>query len=648
MEKKSVKLLIISICVIFLFPKAYATITVEPLAPVYNIGDDFSLSIKLSSQTAISDFLTVELICNELEKREVYKAFFSLKEGETKNLVLPARFSPSLLSSLKGTCKFKAYFNNEEAATPSFEITSQIISSLQIENSIISPGETLKIKGTAIKKNGKNAEGFAKISIPIIGLTTSSAIKGGAFTANLTIPLNTPAKVYEILAVAEEKDSNSLIINEGNSSTLVTIKQKPSSLDIALEKTEVKPSSELVFTPLLYDQTGELISESIIVNIFSPEGVLKEKRIASAGSAQSFYLQENSPPGYWKISLQFSNLSTKKEFSVQEVENASFFLQNNTLIIKNQGNIPFQKIIEISIGNAKEILNVAIPVAKESKYKLFAPSGEYSITIKDKETTSTLGNTFLTGKSISIKEITSKKGSWFYILLWIIVILVLIAIAAVYYKKIKPKTSWASAPEEKEIKTTRKNSSTPFILEGKSGKREVAVISINIKNSQNIENIKDTPAEKTLLEITEKVKKEGFKIYQQGSFKIILLPSKSANEPAPVLKALTLSKEIEEIINEHNKRYALKIKYGIGINKGYMLAEIKEGRISFTSIGTTVISAKNLSEYANEQIIINDEVYKSALGKIKVEKVGEKRWHLLSVINRAHYSEFINKFMNRQ
>ena len=648
MKKKSLVKIFEVLIVLTCLPAVSAVLTLEPLSPVYNIGDDFLLSIKITSANPSSEFLAVKLICTEGGEKEIYKAFFSLNATETKTLSLPAKFSPSLLSDLKGECFFKASYNKEEVSSPTFEITSQITPILQLETTFIEPGKTLKISGNAIKKNNKPVDGFVKISIPAAGITSSSIVKAGVFALNLTIPENTAAGAYEVKAFVEERDFNNVVTNEGNAFSVLNIKQKPTSLDLALEKIEAYPNSELKYTPLLYDQTGKLISDSIIVYIYSSDNTQIEKKVAISGEVQTFNLSQDAMPGYWKILLQYHSFSTKKEFLVYPIENSSFLLQNDTLIIKNQGNIPFKKIIEVSIGDKKEILDVTIPVGKEAKYKLFAPEREYNISIKSGESTFSR-STFLTGKSIDIKEIRSDKGSLIKLILWAIVIAILIALIILYYKKIKPKTSWETTPKNTEksyVQNTPKKNYSKFIQE-KSGKVEVAVISLNIKNSNKIESIKDSSAKKTLERIFEKIRKEGLKVYNQGAFKIILLPAPSEKEPAPILKALNLAKEIKEVLDEYNEHFALKIKYGIGINKGYMFAETKEGKIVYTSIGSTVVSAKNLSEFANGQVIINEEVYRSALGKVKVEKIGEKRWCLLSIVNRAQYSDFIKKFMNK-
>ena len=121
-------------------------------------------------------------------------------------------------------------------------------------------------------------------------------------------------------------------------------------------------------------------------------------------------------------------------------------------------------------------------------------------------------------------------------------------------------------------------------------------------------------------------------------------------EEQVVGKALSLAEEISSILNEYNKHYALKINYGLGIHLGEMIIESnREGKIRFTSVGSTTIIPKRAADRSNGFVYLSEIVHRRMLGKIKCEKISsEGYWKLNQIVRRDEHKDFINKFMKKQ
>ena len=79
-----------------------------------------------------------------------------------------------------------------------------------------------------------------------------------------------------------------------------------------------------------------------------------------------------------------------------------------------------------------------------------------------------------------------------------------------------------------------------------------------------------------------------------------------------------------------------------------MIVETREGRLHFTSVGTTVVSAKRLAEHAAGAVLVGEELHRSLIGKINVEKMGDKSWRLLGGGSKGRNAEFLKRFMEER
>ena len=708
---KTKRQIISILCVMMLvliIPCVSAELFIGSLDPAYNIGDELDLRITLSSNRDASGFLVSKLICFDVEGpiviitnetnssesnetvlpvnyngAEIYKTPVSIDDGEEKDVSVSIKLDKFLIGNLTGNCVIRSSYDNVGADSQVFELTEGLDVELDLSGVLFMPEEKFSVVGQAYKRKGEALEGFVEAVIPELNISVFGVVENGNFDFSFVIPRDTHAGKYELVAKAYERDINGVMINQGEAKGMFKVKQINERIQIALNSLTIVPENDFVYKIFLYDQAGDSVSDDVSVILYYPDGEIIEKKLIRAEESQSMHIALNDTPGYWKVEASLGDLKTSKRFYVEELQRISFNLINDTLVIENTGNVPYTKPIEISIGGVNEIIETEIGIGGMKKFKLSAPNGNYTIDINDGFESKTLGTSLLTGNAIAVKDMENLKRSGpGKIAIWIIVILILAAIALYLFRKVikkpysgKPPKGGIVRPEKLGAppkpgtgavvskpmlhKPSIKSRVMAMIPKRKvagsaetgggidEGQRqECAVVCLKIKNAKEIKKGKDnamTSINRALL----KAKSAKAKIYIDGDYRVIIFAPLITKGKENNLRAVKIAKEIEEIINAHNKVYSPKIKFGIGVNSGDMVVESKGKKFKFTSLGNTISGAKKTSEVSNAEIMLSESLHKKVRGSVRSEQA-KGYWRVKKVLDRESHSKFIKGFLERQ
>jgi hypothetical protein len=659
---------------------ASAEIIVTQPNSLYSVGDDFNVTIAISQNQDVNDFLQASLICPEKEV-ELLKSPVAVKADIQKNIPLEITLDKSLIGNSIGECAIRASYLDEQQSSQKFEISNRIDVTSQINNSVLLPGETTSISGTAKKANGQELEGFAEASIEEIEFSSSSTVDSGKFEFEITLPDNTPASTYNLRIRAYEKNLNE-ITNEGATTSTIRIKQVVRKIDLAFDSQSISPGNQLAYVPLLYDQSGNEVNQDVGITIYDPNDTIIEKKLVKTGTTEVLETQQNFAPGYWKIDAKLNDLRVEKTFYIEELQKATFELVNQTLVIHNVGNVPYTKPLEVGIGDVNEIKDLSLEVGETKILELMAPDGEYDIQINNGEENRVLGRAALTGNAISVKEMKDFAGKNYPIGMWIILILVLVYLVYKYYKKTRNHNYYGFTPKVSlPIKINPKQENKPIKLDlssppasslaenrpqitPKAGislintksnnivdngeKQEVAIIALKIKNSSEVSDPESNAAdaiEKALF-IAKNVRA---KVYASQDYKICIFSPSITKHPENFLLAVKIAKQISDSLIAHNKKFAHKIDFGIAVTKGLMIVESKAGEFKFTSVGNVTILAKNAAERSNQELLITEDLQRRVMANVKGDKIpGTNLWKVNNIVDRSEHSNFISGFMQRQ
>lgn len=621
-----------------------AEISITQPESVYNKGDDFGINVSLMRTDQVNGFLEVSIEC-ESGIVELYKSPIALKASQRKNIEITTILEKSVIGDSLGKCNVKGSYSDESIKSRDFTISKEITVSSNIVKNSFNPGEELIFSGNAIKKNGKNLNGFLETSIS--GINNIVSIVDGKFNSSLNLPNDLAAGEQILILRAYEKDSNSEVINEGILNSNIKISQVAKEIKVALNKDSLIPGEELIYTLLVYDQTGQEMKVNSDSKIIDSKGRTILTRTITSSDAQTFPSQSNSSAGKWSIEGKVDSLSVKKDFNVEKLEKISFEMFNTSLVVRNIGNVYYNKSVEIKIGEVSENKVITLNIGESKKFKLAAPDGNYQININEGSESQNLGSVFLTGKTVSVKdesktEFLTSAVTW----VWVVILILLGLAVAFYYKKIAKSDFIGKKPDYPVMKGFESIENSKNIDNGR--KEKTSVVSLNIKELSTFMN-EDSSAREVIRRLLEEIRGLKGKVVQSGEcFNIIFAPIMT-KEIDNSLRAVKIAKLIKEELDAHNKKYAQKVQYGIGIHEGEMIVEVNKGDLKFNPLGNAISYAKKMAESSNSEIYISNQVHSSTRAKVKVEKSKDGiYWKVNSVPDGDKHNKFIRNFMERQ
>jgi len=670
--KKRVFLIIISIV---LFHLSSAEVILSHPKNIYNKGDLLEIKSTIETNGPVSDFFIANLVC-ENKSIEVFRKTIRANSEEKIEINLSILLDYKIIGELSGFCYLFVDYDGSRSRTSNFEITKKINVYVESDNRPYEPKERINIRGRAVKANGQPLNGFLELQIASAkNLSQNAKVENGEFSFDVILPEYISTGEHTILITAYEKDNENNKINEGEIETYLKIKHVVKTIEIALNSDSIKPENNLDYKILLYDQTGMEAEEDVKVFFYNPNNTVFQKSVVRSGIMKNFYVEGTYSPGIWTIEASYNNLTTRKQFSVEEFANLSFSLINDTLIVKNTGNVIYNKPIELKFGNETEIFDLNIAIGETKSFKIEGPSGNYEVkAISGGTISQTLGFASLngpTGAVIGISEIKEAFDNKVVLWLWIAIIIVLLALVVLLFRKIRrsKKTYVGIEPRERKtiipLKSTLEKKEETINLEQKqmyereklnkkeenitekedSFKDNAAVLVLKINNMPEI-SIQDSPAISTINSTLLMAKNKGAKIYIENNFRIIIFSPKIINVQDIHSYSLKIAEQMLNILKEHNKRYAQKIDFGIGLHYGELIDEFYNGKWRFVSWGNTIPLTKTLASYANEEIVISEQFMNKIGLKVKTMKIENKNYYrIVSFPLKKRNSEFIDRFM---
>lgn len=642
---------------ILMLASVSAQLFVSQPSTLYNIGDSLNLSFALTSDVPKNDFFTAVLSCGS-SSVEMLKTPYALKTGDRKDIYLEIPLDKFLIGGLRGDCAISGSYGGENTETNEFIISNEVIISLDPIDFAFNPGSTFVVSGNAVKKNGQSLTGNASIKMSGTNISSTIPVSNGIFNYTLIIPNNQPSGSYDLELEAFDLDMGGVSMNTGSTFKKIKVNQVVRRVEIAFNTQEFVPGEEIIIGASAYDQADSLAERDVLFEVITPSNESLLQGSFSSKEGYGMNISNLHSPGYWTVKASAEGISTTKLFFIKPVESLHSEIINSTLVVTNDGNVKYAKDIEIFIGGEKDIKFVSLGVGESKRYNLYAPNGEYEITVKQGNEVSPIGRSFLTGNAISIEDadqiIRSVGYKWF---LWGIIVLGLAYAVVYYYRKVRKKNYYGATPSKEYLsnhsykssstismsKLTR-DSSKSVIEQG--NKQECAIVALKVKNYNDIINSTSNALE-SIDSTLSRVNSYSGKVVRDGQFWMMIFPPLSTGNNNH-LNAVRCAQQIEEALKEYNRRYSLKIKYGLGVTVGDLIMETGKGEFNFASVGNTIPSSKRIAEASSGDALLSDSMRKKSLGVIKTEKVAEGAWKIVKFVDRSPSSEFIDRFMKRQ
>ena len=668
------RLIISSILIIFLVSLVSAEGSIfihEQPSPgqVYNLEEIISMRTTITPPLNEGGSYAIDLMCNGIKK---FIQGGTINRGVPETISKQIQLSKSFLGELTGDCRIIVTFTHstgfvEPLSTNDFKISNLMIITITSTQTEFEPSKELVIKGNVAKESGKEGTaGFVELQL-LDGNTTilskSETISNGFFMINTTLPSGIKAGAYLIRLNADEKDPESgSITNTGTANVNINIKQIPSNLEIVFENSEIEPGTSVKIKTILHDQTGVSIPSSSFVTIKNGNNVIIEQSDKPTDEFYEFQIKYNEKPSSWAVVAISNRLEAISNFTIKEKEAIETSIINKTIVVKNVGNVLYNKTILINLGNISLNINVSLLVDEEKKYALSAPTGEYNVEVKTAEGSSITGMVSLTGREISVREsFGGFQEAMRHPSIWITLILILGFVAFLIFKKVRKKSFFGSIFPRREKKQGQarilniteesinapKNNKAELSLSIKGDKQDASVVCVRIKNLREMKAREDV--RNTLQKIKEMANEQKAVEYEsQDMIFFLLVPLRTKtfrNEEA----VIQIGQATKEILLDHNRLFKNKVDFGISLHHGDVIAK-QEATLKFMSIGTLTTISKRIALLANEDILMSDKMNERVQRFAKTQRQVIDDFPVYSIRElkqRDQYKQFLNNFVHK-
>ncbi len=636
----------------------------QPLKSTYNLGDEVSVPITISSLSDTSQDLGINLICNGTSINLLTWKGFPLKTGYPKDIPYSFGLTRDAIGGNSGTCNVQVTFGSDIKVSDPFKISDLLTISGVLQNSVFNSGDVVQISGKVTKETGENANGFVDATILTNdvnqNITQAGTINDGNFALNLSLPQNLKAGSYFINLNAYEEDSNGLPTNTGTSQYNISVNQVPTNLELILSSSELNPGDSLNVKSILHDQTGDPIDVKTFLTLKDSNDKIVEQQDIDANESFTYTVAPNEPPATWKVLATSQGLNSEQDFLIKEKESVDIQIINKTVQVTNNGNVPYNKTLLVKIGDTPLNVPVSLDVGESKKYILTAPDGEYQVKIVGGQDNEVTGTMSLTGNAVGIKE--AGWSSFGVVFGWIVLISVLASGVFFAFKKVRKKpfhtrmsfrkNGEANIPVMKNNVFERKSNKAEMSLSMKGEQQDASVVCVKIKGLSELKNKKGSSASETLQKISELGESNNAAVYENQDYLfLILAPSKTRtfkNEKV----ALEMAEEVQKILTEHNRMFNQKLNFGISLNYGAIIAKVENGTFKFMSLGTLVTISKKIASLSEGEVLLSNNMNDLVRVYTKTEKQIREGTpvFVLETIKKEdeETKKFINRFMERQ
>ncbi len=188
--------------------------------------------------------------------------------------------------------------------------------------------------------------------------------------------------------------------NYGYEDLIIYINQVANEVEGVLDAIEINPGETLSANVVIYDQAGDLMDGKVYVEIVDPDNELVYSGEITTKQEVEVDFSKYSQPGTYKFITSLNDIEDEASFIVKELESASFSYASEKVYIKNEGNVEYDRTVEIVLIDEGEsesedddiqyIVKKEIVMQPDSVTEIDltteVPPGDYSIYLGDSST----------------------------------------------------------------------------------------------------------------------------------------------------------------------------------------------------------------------------------------------------------------------
>ena len=401
--KKGVFIQLLPIFIVLIMPFASSQITFNQFSSVYNLGDSLSANPVLLEDKSFNGMVKVTLQCGG-SSFLFYTSPIEITAGAEKKLDVPA-LKIANDQGMLGNCYVETVLEDnskgvmDEKSSENFKISDNITVTIQTNKEEYEPGKKVVVSGRAVKENGQNVNGNASITLDITLITDA---KAGFFTQEIILDKNIKSGEHEITVNVADGDKNI-----GAASKKINVKAIPSKIEMQLNSESFMPEDKLEASLKVYDQANDEIQAAGTITIYDPDYIEISSKNIDSQTKFEYSFSKTAKPGTWEIIVFSLGINAKKFVEVQKVRNISMEIENNSILLKNEGNVPYNDILTFNFDKDNKTEKITKEVSIEVGGVLSIPirgNGIYNINVESKDSSADFSGIALTGGALGVGE----------------------------------------------------------------------------------------------------------------------------------------------------------------------------------------------------------------------------------------------------
>ncbi len=278
----------------------------------------------------------------------------------------------------------------EFAKVASFTLVSDMYVIARPDKTQVDPGEKVEISGEAHAVL-QDSVTDGKVFITIDEQSFTTELKDGKFAYD--VPLTSDVKSGKhVVQVRVEDDLG----NEGTITTEFFVNPKVMSLELSISPETVSPGSSVEIIPSVFDQAHDVVLQDVTIKVLNADDKVIREDVVKTGSSITIPLDVAAVPGSYHVRADVGSLKKESMFTVSTSSVLSIVLQDQSLIVKNTGNIKYDKPIKVSFNSDDVVFvkkssldpgqQVIIPLTTEVEtgmYDVVVSSGDVSESFKN-------------------------------------------------------------------------------------------------------------------------------------------------------------------------------------------------------------------------------------------------------------------------
>lgn len=380
------KVILFSI-ILLMMPIALADITITTEQSAYNLGNKIRASASILQPNNFEGLFRLTLSCGNY-KLQYFLTPISLEANFRTAVSVPDVMATQQMlgnCAIVGDLLTNDNLIVEEKESNRFEVTNQL-TVLPVNDKIISlPGEVIQVNGVVNEDFGNNV---LKASTKVTLDNNSYYIDAVDGKFNLTFEIQNNIKSGKHTIEISASDSKN---NLGSSSIELDITAVPVYIKLDLSSNQILPGSKIEITSSLYDQADDLINTSLDLELLGPFGDKVFTKVVQSNEKIGYEFSQYAEPGIYVLASAYKDLSAQASINVTAIREVKIRYDNETVLIENIGNMPFEDELTFIIESELK----KYPVTKKIKVepgKLLTidlskevPLGIYNVILSVKE-----------------------------------------------------------------------------------------------------------------------------------------------------------------------------------------------------------------------------------------------------------------------